>query len=226
LESCGIGELASSSARSRVMDRLSMCSPIRINRPPYTGRRFYPSERNPERRPRKLYRAKSVSSIGGMPCETLACRASAQLELLAASKCPAHAFKGKGTGVGRGLPSEPAAVDSESGGARCLLRYFIIILPGAAIGVESAHRPRTSEKAKARDDTARLAPVTACDSPPRRVARFRERWCSSTRESCSCDSINRRRCAARDAMNPAPQTILPDMPLALATTLLKAECVI
>jgi len=149
----------------------------------------------------------------------LSARAAAQLELLGFSDIR-HYFRGKADWIVRGLPTDPSAPLSERLRAS---PYFVNNLaPGLReFWIHYTDRMRVAEFT--RDDLARLTPedrvaLASPDSPiPRAVVLNSDRILLGAIEQSN---------AAPDApaaMNPAPQTIRPDMTLRLAAQLLKSN---
>jgi hypothetical protein len=131
-----------------------------------------------------------------------------------------HYFRGKADWLVRGLPTEPAPPLSERMRA---LPYFINNL---APGIRSAwihYSRRASVRETMRDDLARIhlddaLPAPAADAPTPRAAVLNA-------DGILLGAIDKPDSAprARDLMNPAPQTIRPDMPPRLAAKLLESN---
>jgi hypothetical protein len=149
----------------------------------------------------------------------LSVRAAAQLELLGFANVQ-HYFKGKADWIVRGLPSEPAPTIAERARA---LRYFINNLVPGLRSSWIQITGRAQVKSDARDDLERLGPEDQISraapdhQSPRAVVLD-----SSGVLLGAIDKLDAQG-RARDVMNPAPQTIRPDMPPALAAKLLKSN---
>ena len=131
-----------------------------------------------------------------------------------------HYFRGKADWLVRGLPTEPALLLSERMRA---LPYFINNL---APGIRSAwirFSNRTTVREATRDDLARMNPDDAvpAGSPDSRAPRAIVLNADEVLLGAidSSDSAPR----ALDFMNPAPQTIRPDMTPRLAAKLLESN---
>jgi rhodanese-related sulfurtransferase len=149
----------------------------------------------------------------------LSARAAAQLELLGFANVR-HYFRGKADWIVRGLPTDPPAPLLER--LRALPYFMNNLAPGLRdLWIHHTDRVRVAEFTS--DDLARAAPkdpvpqVAPHTQTPRAVVLDRNGTLLGTVEQT--DPSPR----ALDAMNPAPQTIRPDMTLRLATKLLKSN---
>ncbi len=151
----------------------------------------------------------------------LSARAAAQLELLGFTEVR-HYFRGKADWIVRGLPTDPPAPLSERMRA---LPYFVNNLaPGLRSGwIRYSDRVRVAEFTGDDESLVRLGPEdsvapAAPDSPtPRAVV--------LTPDGVLLGAIEQSESAPRAlaAMNPAPQTIRPDMTPRLAAKLMAAN---
>jgi hypothetical protein len=146
-------------------------------------------------------------------------RAAAQLELLGFADVR-HYFKGKADWIVRGLPSEPAPTTGERARA---MRYFINNL---APGLRSSWiriTGRAQVKTHTNDDLKQLGPddLVIPDAVIKRVPRA----VVLDSNGVLLGAIDKSEAQGRaiDVMNPAPQTIRPEMPPALASKLLKSN---
>jgi hypothetical protein len=146
-------------------------------------------------------------------------RAAAQLELAGFSQV-FHYLRGKADWMVRGAPMEPATRWSERGAA---LPYFLNNLVPAAREAWIAITRRAAVWDSMRDDLPKLAPSDPAPEPlgngvvPRAVVLDSNGILLGAIEGRSSGA------SALDAMNPAPQTIRPDMTSHLAEVLLRAR---
>jgi hypothetical protein len=131
-----------------------------------------------------------------------------------------HYFRGKADWIVRGLPTDPPAPLSER--MRAFPYFLNNLSPGMrAFWIHYSGRVRVDEFM--RDDTVRLGPedvvpTASPDSPtPRAIVLNPEGVLLGTIETSDAAPC------ARDAMNPTPQTIRPDMTPRLAAKLLKSN---
>ncbi|MGB8683144.1 MAG: rhodanese-like domain-containing protein [Candidatus Binatus sp.] len=146
----------------------------------------------------------------------LSARAAAQLELLGFTDVR-HYFRGKVDWMERGLPMYPPALLSERVRA---FRYFVNNLAPELrkFWIHYTDRVRVAEFM--RDDLVRLSPEDSV--PPATPASPMPRAVVLNSEGILLGAIEQSDSAPRSlaAMNPAPQTIRPDMTPRLATQLL------
>jgi hypothetical protein len=129
-------------------------------------------------------------------------------------------FHGKVDWMVRGLPTEPAAPLSERMRA---LRYFINNL---APGIRAAwirYSDRATVRDSLRDDLVRLSPDDAVPAEPDDSSTLRA--VVLNHDGVLLGAIEKSDSAphAREIMNPAPQTIRPDMTPKLAAELLESN---
>jgi hypothetical protein len=131
-----------------------------------------------------------------------------------------HYLRGKADWMVRGAPMEPRADLSERGAA---LPFFLINLVPVAREAWIAITRREAVWNSMRDDLPRLAPSEPAPEPsgggvvPRAVVLDANGILLGAIESGAPGAL------ALDAMNPAPQTIRPDMTPRLASVLLRAR---
>ena len=150
----------------------------------------------------------------------MSARAAAQLELKGFTEVYQY-VRGKADWIVRGLPSEPAAPIAERLRA---LPYFVHNLAPAIRQrwIELSHRRGVAQSML--DDLPRLRPG---DPLPEQFQGRRSAVRRGPRRALGCSSARSKRsrpglvAEAEEAMNPAPQTIRPDMTHALANTLLR-----
>jgi len=149
----------------------------------------------------------------------LSARAAAELEMLGFTDVR-HYFRGKADWIVRGMPTDPPAPLSER--MRALPYFMNNLAPRLRdLWIHYTDRVRVAEFTS--DDLARAAPkdpvpqVAPHTQTPRAVVLDRNGTLLGTVEQT--DSSPR----ALDAMNPAPQTIRPEMTLRLATKLLRSN---
>ncbi len=146
-------------------------------------------------------------------------RAAAQLELIGFENV-LHYFKGKADWIVRGLPSEPAPTIAERAHA---LRYFINNIAPTLRSTWIRLSSRAEVKSMMRDDLARLGPddLVTVATPETQMPRAVVLDSSGVLLGAidKIEAVGR----AVDAMNPAPQTIRPEMPPRLAGKLLKSN---
>jgi hypothetical protein len=149
----------------------------------------------------------------------LSARAAAQLELIGFADV-AHYARGKTDWLVRGLPMEPRA----SIGERVrVLRFFINNLAPALRGTWIRVSRRAIVGASTNDDIAHLSPDDAVAPAP--AGASKPRAVVLDKRGVLLGAIQSPAPAARafDAMNPAPQTIRPDMTPELATALMGSD---
>jgi rhodanese-related sulfurtransferase len=154
----------------------------------------------------------------------LSARAAAQLELTGFSHV-FHYLRGKADWMVRGAPMEPPTGWSERGAA---LPYFLNNLVPAARQAWVALTRRAAVWNSMRDDLPKLAPGDPAPAPPSAdgravVAVVLDKngvllGAIEGKSSGASAGVS-----ALDAMNPAPQTIRPDMTPRLAAVLLRAR---
>jgi len=131
-----------------------------------------------------------------------------------------HYFHGKADWIVRGLPTEPFPPLSERMHA---LPFFINNLAPAIRSTWIFYSHRPTVRMTMRDDLVRFAPDVALPSAPPNSPAPRAVVLNSDGVLLGAidkpDSATR----ARNLMNPAPQTIRPDMTPRLAAELLKAN---
>jgi len=146
-------------------------------------------------------------------------RAAAQLELIGFENV-LHYFKGKVDWIVRGLPSEPVPTMAERAQA---LRYFINNFAPELRSKWIRLTNRAQVKSMMRDDLEQLGPDDIVKAASGETQLPRAVVVDS--KGVLLGAIDKIEAAGRavDAMNPAPQTIRPDMPPRLAGKLLKSN---
>jgi hypothetical protein len=146
----------------------------------------------------------------------MSARAAAQLEFLGFEHVY-HYIRGKADWIVRGLPTEPRAPIGERLRA---LPYFINNLAPAFRAAWIHLSGRITVGDSTRDDLTRLSPEDAVSSSAEKGRPLAVVLDAAGTLLGAVEAVAPSR-RASEAMNPGPQTIRPDMTLALAATLLR-----